>query len=102
MRTLRQFAPNEVIIRENENGEAAFIIEKGKVEITQERDGKRMHIAFMEAGKTFGEMSMVDDLPRSATVTALERTLVLEIHRGDLASSIPVQILPIQDREEEP
>lgn len=88
MLTLRQFAPKEVIIRENESGETAFIIERGKVEITKEQDGKQVHIAFMEGGKTFGEMSMVDDMPRSATVTAVEQTLVREIHRDELYSTM--------------
>lgn len=84
MITLRQFAPGEAIIRENEPGECAYIIEKGRAEITKERHGKIDHIAFLETGMTFGEMSMVDDLPRSATVTAVEETMVREVHRDHL------------------
>jgi CRP-like cAMP-binding protein len=84
MITMRQYAPGEAIIRENEMGECAYIIEKGRAEITKEKDGKQAHIAFLETGMTFGEMSMVDDLPRSATVTALEETLVREVHRDKI------------------
>jgi hypothetical protein len=84
MITLRQYAPGEAIIRENEPGECAYIIEKGRAEITKERHGKPSHIAFLETGMTFGEMSMVDDLPRSATVTAAEETVVREVHRDHL------------------
>lgn len=84
MITIRQFSPGEAIIRENEMGECAYLIEKGKVEITKERDGKQAHIAYLDAGMTFGEMSMVDDLPRSATVTAVEETMVREVHRDNL------------------
>ena len=88
MIAMRQFAPNEDIIKENESGETAFIIEKGRVEISKEKGGKRVHIAYLEKGSTFGEMSMVDDLPRSATVTAVEETLVRELHRDDLYSAM--------------
>jgi CRP-like cAMP-binding protein len=84
MITIRQYAPGEPIIKEHEPGECAYLIEKGRVEITKEKDGRQTHVAFLEAGMTFGEMSMVDDLPRSATVTAVEETLVREVHRDKL------------------
>jgi CRP-like cAMP-binding protein len=88
MITLRQYAPGEAIIRENEKGECAYIIENGRVEITREKEGKPSHIAYLEAGMTFGEMSMVDDLPRSATVTAVEETRVREVHRDNLYENL--------------
>jgi CRP-like cAMP-binding protein len=86
--TIRQYGSGETIIREHDHGETAFVIEKGKVEVTRERDGKTVHIAFLEGGAAFGEMSMVDDSPRSATVTALEETLVREIHRNDIKANM--------------
>jgi hypothetical protein len=88
MITLRQYAPGEAIIREGEPGECAYIIEKGRVEITREKGGKPSHIAYLEAGMTFGEMSMVDDLPRSATATAVEETTVREVHRDRLYENL--------------
>ena len=81
MITLRQFEPGEVIIRENDVGETAYVIEQGKVEVTKELAGKRVHLGYVASGEPFGEMSMIDDKPRSATVTAIEQTLVREIHR---------------------
>ncbi len=86
--TLRQFAANEVIIHENEPGEFAYIIEKGLVEITKILEGKQVHIARLEKGAAFGEMSLIDEMPRSATVTAREETLVREIHRDDLYNTM--------------
>lgn len=88
MITLRQYSPGEAIIRENEKGECAYIIERGRVEITREKEGKPVHIAYLGAGMTFGEMSMVDDLPRSATVTAVEETMVREVHRDNLYENL--------------
>ncbi|MDQ3001659.1 MAG: cyclic nucleotide-binding domain-containing protein [Fibrobacterota bacterium] len=79
-----RYAPNDLIIRENDPGETAYIIESGKVSISKESNRKSVHIAFLGKGATFGEMSMVDDLPRSASVTAVEETIVREFHREDL------------------
>jgi hypothetical protein len=79
-----RYAPNDLIIRENDPGESAYIIESGKVAVTKESNGRPVHIATLGPGSTFGEMSMVDDLPRSASVTAMEETIVREFHRDDL------------------
>jgi CRP-like cAMP-binding protein len=76
----RRFKAGEVIIRENDLGETAFIIEKGRVEITKQMGGKQVHLATLGVGETIGEMSMIDDQPRSATATAVELTEVREIH----------------------
>lgn len=81
-------APGDTIIRENDAGESAYIIESGKVAVTKLSNGKQVHIAFLAAGATFGEMSMVDDLPRSASVTAVEETVVREFHRDDLYAAM--------------
>jgi CRP-like cAMP-binding protein len=85
---LRQFSTNEVIIHESEPGESAYVIEKGAVIISKFVDGKQVHIATLEKGATFGEMSMIDEMPRSATVTAKEETLVREIHRDELYNTM--------------
>jgi CRP-like cAMP-binding protein len=83
-----QYAPNDLIIRENDPGETAYLIESGRVAVTKESNGRQVHIAYLGKGATFGEMSMVDDLPRSASVTALEETVVREFHRDDLYAAM--------------
>jgi len=79
MITLRRFSSGEIIIKEDDVGETAYIIETGQVEVTKE--GK--HFGYYVSGEIFGEMSMIDDKPRSATVTAIEETVVKEIHRDE-------------------
>jgi CRP/FNR family cyclic AMP-dependent transcriptional regulator len=88
MITLRHFGPGEAIITENDPGETAYIIERGKVEVTKELDKGRVRLGYVGPGETFGEMSMIDDKPRSATVTAVEETLVREIHRDAFFESL--------------
>lgn len=69
----RHFERGEFILRENELGETAFIIEKGLVEVTRRVGSEQIHLATLGPGETLGEMSIVDDKPRSATAVALWR-----------------------------
>jgi eukaryotic-like serine/threonine-protein kinase len=67
--------PGEVIVREGETGEEAFIIESGQCEVT--REGARIRV--MGAGEVFGEMSILSPGPRTATVRAIERSVLRRV-----------------------
>ena len=82
MISTRHYQPGDIIVKEKDPGETAYIIRKGRVRVDKEVAGKKIHICDLEAGNIFGEMSMIDEKPRSATVTALEETVVNEIHRN--------------------
>ena len=88
MLPLSEFEAGDVIIKENEMGEVAYFIERGRVEVSKRSDGEKIHLGYIEAGETFGEMSMIDDKPRSATVTAVEKTVAREIHRDRFFESL--------------
>ncbi len=77
-----QFSAGEEIFRIGDRGHNAFFIETGRVEISIARNGEKVVVAELDAGEIFGEMSMIDDAPRSATVTALEETVVIVIERS--------------------
>src|SRR5262245_56962626 len=79
--TLRRYEVGEVIVREHDLGDTAYIIEQGQVEVSKDFDGQQVHLANLGAGDSFGEMSMIDEKPRSATVTAVTATVVREIQR---------------------
>ena len=87
MITLSQYAAGEVIVQENDVGDTAYVIEQGQVEVSKELDGHKVHLAYLGAGETFGEMSMIDEKPRSATVTAVTEVVVREIRRDDFFAS---------------
>ena len=88
MITLSRYEAGEVIIQENDFGETAYVIEQGQVEVSKELDGQSVHLAYLGAGETFGEMSMIDEKPRSATVTAVTETVVSEIRRDEFFNSL--------------
>ncbi len=65
------FADGEVIFREGARGERFYIILSGAVEIwKREAQLEEQLLAIQGPGEMFGEMALVDDLPRSATVVA--------------------------------
>lgn len=76
------YQPGDIIFNEGDPGCTAFIIERGKVEVSISRKGKRMLLTEYDSGDLFGEMALIDDTPRSATVTALEPTEVIAIDRS--------------------
>jgi CRP/FNR family cyclic AMP-dependent transcriptional regulator len=81
MITLREYEAGEFIFREGESAETAYVIEHGRVQVMKSLDGQDIHLAYLGAGEPFGEMSVIDDQPRSASVRAVETTLVREIRR---------------------
>jgi CRP-like cAMP-binding protein len=87
MVTLSRYQAGEVIVQENDFGETAYVIAQGQVEVTKGVHGQNVHLAYLRAGETFGEMSMIDEKPRSATVTAVTETLLSEIRRDDFFNS---------------
>ena len=73
----KTYAAGEEIFRMADRGRNAYTIERGHVEVSAMRGGKNVVIAEMGRGEIFGEMSIIDDAPRSATITATEDTEVI-------------------------
>jgi CRP-like cAMP-binding protein len=72
-RFLTHFAAGHVLFREGDAGEDMFIIQSGKVAIKKKvRDGGEATLALLEKGDFFGEMSVLERLPRSATAEVVE------------------------------
>lgn len=89
MITPSRYQAGEVIIQENDLGETAYVITQGQVEVSKELQGQKVHLAYLGSGETFGEMSMIDEKPRSATVTAVTETVLSELRRDDFFNSCP-------------
>jgi CRP/FNR family transcriptional regulator, cyclic AMP receptor protein len=74
-----EFAPAQVIVKEGDHGDAMYLIADGKVRV---HTGTKT-LAELGRPQCFGEMSILDEKPRSATVTALSDLLLLKIQRED-------------------
>ena len=100
----QSYQAGQEIVRQGDTGVGAFIIRSGKVDIVQEKDGHETKLATLGAGDVFGEMALLDEFPRSATVRAVEPTTVLGLQRwhfkGILEShpQLALALLPILTR----
>lgn len=80
----RKYQKNGIIFLEEEEGAALFIIISGKVKVVRTDDeGREVILSILGPGDFFGEMSILDGLPRSATVVSLDSSELFMIHRRD-------------------
>ncbi|NCF36232.1 MAG: EAL domain-containing protein [Gammaproteobacteria bacterium] len=73
------FDTDEFIFREGDPGDCAYIIESGMVEVTLDKDGRKLVMATLTKGDILGEMAIIDRLPRSASARAIVPTDVMAI-----------------------
>jgi signal transduction histidine kinase len=89
--TDQTLAPGEVLFREGEPGDRAFVICSGAVEIIRSTERREVLIAVRTDGDVIGEMALLDDHPRTATARAREQSDLMSIPQaaleGLLASS---------------
>lgn len=79
-----EFAPGEMLFAEGATADRFYIIIEGRVEVWKNYyDPKPDLLALHGPGHFFGEMALVDELPRSATVVAKDRVRVLHLARAD-------------------
>jgi putative peptide zinc metalloprotease protein len=76
------FRAGEVIFREGESGDKFYIIESGQVLVTQTVDGAEIELSRRGPGEYFGEIALIQDRPRTATITAVMETNLLSLEAG--------------------
>ncbi len=80
----RLFAAGEVIVRQGDIGDCAYLILEGSCRVTQQTAEGVVELREMESGAVFGELAVLLEGPRTATVTAQTETAVLVIDRAAL------------------
>ncbi len=71
--TEKSYPKNAVVLTEGEMGDSLFMIQSGKVKVfIGDEDGREIILKILGPGDFFGEMSMIDKQPRSASVTTIE------------------------------
>ncbi len=85
----RSLVRGDVLFREGDDAAAMYIVLSGRlaIVIVNPIDHRETVVSLMEHGDLFGEMSLLDDLPRSATARALEASEVLEIPFAPVAAA---------------
>lgn len=101
----RKYKRGETIVKEGEQAVAFFVVTKGRVEVLSGVNSKKQtKLNEIGAGQCFGEMALLDGMPRVATVKALEDTECLVLSRWDFVAEmrtnpdIAVGMLPVLSR----
>jgi CRP-like cAMP-binding protein len=80
----------DFIIQEGAGGSTMYVVVKGRVSIRKTSENQEIEIKQVSAGECFGEMAVISQLPRSASVVALRPTEVIAISGAVLRSVSPV------------
>lgn len=80
----KTYPKGSVILFENDPGDALFVVRSGRVKVVLlAEDGREVILSLLGAGEYFGELSLIDDQPRSAHVIAMEESTLLVLRRED-------------------
>lgn len=81
--TLRSCRRGERIVSQGEPGDAFFVVVRGRVSVSvSSPEGREVVLSTLGEGEHFGEMALLEDAPRSASVTTTERTDVVILTRA--------------------
>ena len=85
----RTFRSGEVIFHREDPGQVLYVIKEGKVKISLiSPDGQEISLVVFGKGECFGEFAILDGLPRSADVVALEKVECYTLQRSDFHNAI--------------
>ena len=85
----QQYFADDCIFEIGDQGDHLYIIVTGKVGISLEsKSSDKSYVAILSAGDCFGEMNLLDDLPRSATADVIEDTTLLSLEKTRLRGLI--------------
>ena len=78
------YPPDNLIVLAEDEGDTLFIIVRGQVKVSiMSEDGREVILSMLGPGDFFGEMSLLDGKPRSATVTAVVETELISLRRSE-------------------
>lgn len=87
----KKYKTNEIFFYEGDPGNEMFIILKGKVGVFLKFDEEIVKISELNTGEFFGEMSLLEDVARSATIKAMDETFVIIINQSNFTEIISQQ-----------
>ena len=93
------FKADSKVIREGDFGDCAYIVESGRLEVSKaNKHNDKQVLGQLKENDIFGELGLIDGLPRSATVTALENCTIQVLTKDSFNSLVknkPEALMPI-------
>jgi len=87
----RSYPKDTMIFSENMPGKEMYIIQKGSVKITKIVNDNEVLLAVLRQGDMFGEMSLIESKPRSASAIAFEDAVLLAVNKENFARMVRTQ-----------
>ncbi|WP_240360879.1 cyclic nucleotide-binding domain-containing protein [Pyxidicoccus caerfyrddinensis] len=85
---MRFYSAGQVVLREGEPGDSMFVIVEGRVAVMRQPEGTAPRtVGYLSAGDFFGELALVTECRRTASIMAVEKTVVLELSRAGLEAA---------------
>jgi CRP/FNR family cyclic AMP-dependent transcriptional regulator len=85
----KDYPKGSVILFENDPGDSLFVVRAGRVKVVLVgEDGREVILGMLSVSDHFGELSLIDDQPRSAHVIAMEDASVLVLRREDFRKRV--------------
>ncbi len=84
----KAFAPGDIIVREGEKGDAAYMIVAGRCRAYRTVNGQEETLSVMEPGEAFGEMALLLFEPRAASVVAVDAVTVLVLDQATMTEGL--------------
>jgi serine/threonine-protein kinase len=87
----KAYAAKEIVLREGDPGDAAFMIVSGNCRVFRNVDGRDETLGTMGPGEVFGEMAILLDEPRAASVEALDAVTVLVLDKATFTEGLGIE-----------
>ncbi|WP_171655987.1 ABC transporter transmembrane domain-containing protein [Paenibacillus foliorum] len=98
--TTETYERGHTIMREGDEGDKFYIIARGSVEVRKQLLDENRRVAVLQDGDHFGEIALLKNIPRTASIIAIEPTVLLSLRREwflELTASYP-QLLEVVER----
>lgn len=92
------FEAGSIVFEEGYSGHSMYVVVQGRFEVfKQVHNGTEAHIAYVDPGEHFGEMALVTDSPRMASVRAVEDSTVLRFTKSALFGQPKVAVFLLKN-----
>lgn len=75
------YQPEDIVLKEGDIGEGLYVVLSGAVRVSTKDAEDQLYLADLGSGQVFGEVSLIQNKPVTATVTALDKTVILCLSR---------------------
>ncbi len=82
-RFAKTYQAGDIIFCEYEPGDTFYLIQSGRVQIVKIMDDIEKNIDILHPGEIFGEMAILEEVPRSASAVAIDKVVALEFNRAN-------------------